>query len=144
MQTQMFSELPSKYSVSSIMGYFKGKRSLPPGERRENAKFRWRAGELCHKGGRILIHQENTTCAINEKKTGRKGRRRWTMNRLRATGNFRADGYIIRHEGCRHHNPSLRDFPSKFRTLQQLETQRLDNARGCWAVSDDALAFSFA
>ena len=42
----MFVEIPPKYSVSSIMGYLKGKSSLMIYEKFENLKFKYRNREF--------------------------------------------------------------------------------------------------
>ena len=46
----MFVEIPPKYSVSSIMGYLKGKSSLMIYEKFGNLKFKYRNREFCCRG----------------------------------------------------------------------------------------------
>ena len=56
----MLLEIPPKYSVSSIMGYLKGKRSLQIYERWGNAKFRYRNREFWCKGYYVDTTGKNT------------------------------------------------------------------------------------
>ena len=53
-------EIPPKYSVSSIMGYLKGKSSLSIYERWGNAKFRYRNREFWCKGYYVDTTGKNT------------------------------------------------------------------------------------
>ena len=46
----MFVEIPPKYSVSSIMGYLKGKSSLMIYEKFGNLKFKYRNREFWFRG----------------------------------------------------------------------------------------------
>lgn len=56
----MLLEIPPKYSVSSIMGYLKGKSSLSIYERWGNAKFRYRNREFWCKGYYVDTTGKNT------------------------------------------------------------------------------------
>ena len=56
----MLWEIPPKFSVSSIMGYLKGKSSLMIYERWGNAKFRYRNREFWCKGHCVDTGGKNT------------------------------------------------------------------------------------
>ena len=56
----MLLEIPPKFSVSSIMGYLKGKSSLSIYERWGNAKFRYRNREFCCRGYYVDTTGKNT------------------------------------------------------------------------------------
>ncbi len=56
----MLREIPPEYSVSSIMGYLKGKSSLMIYERWGNAKFRYRNREFGCKGHYVDTGGKNT------------------------------------------------------------------------------------
>ena len=56
----MLLEIPPKYSVSSVMGYLKGKSSLAIYERWGNAKFRYRNREFWCKGYYVDTTGKNT------------------------------------------------------------------------------------
>ena len=56
----MLLEIPPKFSVSSIMGYLKGKSSLTIYERWGNAKFRYRNREFWCKGYYVDTAGKNT------------------------------------------------------------------------------------
>jgi len=60
----MLLEIPPKYSVSSIMGYIKGKSSLMIYERWGNAKFRYRSREFWCRGYYVDTTGKNTTKII--------------------------------------------------------------------------------
>ena len=56
----MLLEIPPKFSVSSIMGYLKGKSSLAIYERWGNAKFRYRNREFWCRGYYVDTTGKNT------------------------------------------------------------------------------------
>ena len=56
----MLLEIPPKYSVSSVMGYLKGKSSLAIYERWGNAKFRYRNREFWCRGYYVDTTGKNT------------------------------------------------------------------------------------
>ena len=56
----MLLEIPPKYSVSSVMGYLKGKSSLLIYERWGNAKFRYRNREFWCRGYYVDTAGKNT------------------------------------------------------------------------------------
>ena len=56
----MLLEIPPKYSVSSVMGYLKGKSSLSIYERWGNAKFRYRNREFWCRGYYVDTAGKNT------------------------------------------------------------------------------------
>ena len=56
----MLLEIPPKYSVSSVMGYLKGKSSLSIYERWGNAKFRYRNREFWCRGYYVDTVGKNT------------------------------------------------------------------------------------
>ena len=56
----MLLEIPPKFSVSSIMGYLKGKSSLSIYERWGNAKFRYRNREFWCRGYYVDTTGKNT------------------------------------------------------------------------------------